>query len=128
MSRKQEGIDIIKLMTFGSHKGWNEFLADCYKKNNINELARVKYQLAVGMTDLAKQKLNTEKIDLTFIRWSRSLEITAKKIIKKMYPMPTDSISRDDLALIGSDDRTKIQKAKRARDAALAEFLRKSSF
>jgi hypothetical protein len=128
MSRKQEGIDIIKLMTFGSHKGWNEFLDKCYKNNNINELARVKYQISVGMTDLAKTNLNTEEINVQFVRWVRSLEITARKIIKKMYPMPTDSISRDELALINRDDQKKIQKAKRARDAALAEFLRKSSF
>jgi hypothetical protein len=128
MSRKQEGIDIMKLMTFGSHKGWNEFLDKCYKNNNINELARVKYQISVGMTDLAKTNLNTEEINVQFVRWVRSLEITARKIIKKMYPMPTDSISRDELALISNDDKTKIQKAKRARDAALAEFLRKSSF
>lgn len=128
MSRKQEGIDIMKLMTFGSHKGWNEFLAKCYKNNNINELARVKYQISVGMTDLAKTNLNTEEINVQFTRWIRSLEITAKKIIKKMYPMPTDAISKIELDLISNSDQTKIQKAKRARDAALAEFLRKSSF
>lgn len=125
---KFDSIDVMKLYTFGSSNGWNEFLSHCYETNNINKLAKVKRELSIGMDNLAKQQLNSDDINTQFVRWVRSLEITAKKIIKKMHPMPTDTTSKLQLDKIDSVDREKIQKAKRERDRALQDFLRKSSF
>lgn len=127
--RKFEPIDLMKLYTLGSHKGWNDFLNECYAKNDINRLAKVKYQISVGMDDLAKQKLNTEEINIQFVRWVRSLEITAKRIIKKMHPMPTDNVNSLQLQTMElSGEKDKALRAKRARDAALQDFMRKSSY
>lgn len=126
--RKHNAIDLMKLYTLGSSKGWNDMLADCYAKNDVNRLATIKYQINCGMDDLAKQKLNTEEINIQFVRWVRSLEITARKIIKKVNPMPLDNINNIDLSAMDKNYKEKIQKAKRARDEALKEFMRKSSY
>jgi len=126
--RKHEAIDIMKLYTLGSANGWNDFLSKCYKTNNINALAKVKYQISVGMDDLAKQKLNTDDMNNWFARCVRSLEITAKRIIKKVNPMPFDGISKIQMDNISASDKAKMIAAKRKRDEALKEFLRKSSY
>lgn len=126
--RKTEAIDLMKLYTLGSTKGWNDMLAECYSRNDVNKLALIKYQISAGMDDLAKQKLNTEDINVQFVRWVRSLEITARRIIKKVNPMPLDNINNIELSSMESNLKTKIQKAKRARDEALKEFMRKSSY
>lgn len=126
--RKSDGIDIMKLFTLGSGNGWNEFLNKCLRKMDINSLARVKYELQVGMTDLEKQKLNTEEINILFLRWCKSLDDTAKKIIKIKYPMPGDSITNVELNLHTKKEQSKMLEAKRLRDKALNSYLHKSSF
>lgn len=95
---------------------------------DINSLARVKYELQVGMTDLEKQKLNTEEINILFLRWCKSLDDTAKKIIKIKYPMPGDSITNVELNLHTKKEQSKMLEAKRLRDRALNSYLQKSSF
>ena len=122
MSRKHEAIDLLKLYTHGSHKGWNDFLKKCLAKQNINELARVRYQLCAGMDDMAKAQLNTEAINVWFVRLNRSIELTAKKIIRARYPMPGDNGQKVQNFVLES------QAAKRKRDQELAHFMRKSAY
>jgi len=126
--KKYDGIDLMKLYTLGSANGWNEFLHKCYKNKNIDDLAKVKYQISVGMDNLAKQKLNTNEINNWFARCIRSLEITAKKIIKLKYPNPLDTMISTDLSKLSVFEKEKITKNKRQRDEALKEFFRKSSY
>lgn len=126
--KKHDGIDLMKLYTLGSANGWNEFLHKCYKNKNIDDLAKVKYQISVGMDNLAKQKLNTNDINNWFARCIRSLEITAKKIIKLKYPNPLDTMISTDLSKLSVFEKEKITKNKRQRDEALKEFFRKSSY
>lgn len=126
--KKYDGIDLMKLYTLGSANGWNEFLHKCYKNKNIDDLAKVKYQISVGMDNLAKQKLNTNDINNWFARCIRSLEITAKKIIKLKYPNPLDTMISTDLSKLSVFEKEKITKNKRQRDEALKEFFRKSSY
>ena len=78
----KQSIDVIKLYTLGSQKGWNEFLTKCYNNLDINSLARVMRELQIGMSEAATKKITDEKIEVFYLRLIRSLEITAKRIIK----------------------------------------------
>lgn len=126
--RKYEAIDLMKLYTHGSSNGWNDFLTECYNKNDINKLAVVKYRISAGMDDLAKQKLNSDAINVQFVRWVRSIEVTARKIIKKLYPLPNDTIVKSELDVLNKVEKEKMMKAKQLRDRALQDFMRKSSY
>lgn len=114
----------MKLYSLGSANGWNKFLKECLLSGSINELARVRYSLQAGMTDLANQKLNDENINLFYIRLIKSLENTAKQIVRIKYPMPHDLVIKGD-----AKDRPKTAlEAKRKRDKELEMFFNNSSF
>ena len=121
--RKVDAIDLMKLYSKGSHNGWNEFLNKCYLESNINALARMRYSVQAGMADLAKKKLNTDEINVWFCRITKSLEKTAKQIIKKKHPLPGDN------PLLGVKAEYKdLHSVKKLRDKELADFIRKSSY
>jgi hypothetical protein len=126
--RKSDGIDLMKLYSVGNDKAWNAMLTDCFNKYDINRLAKIKYQISVGMADLAKLKLNDDKMNEWFLRLMRSLEITAKRIIKKKHPMPGDNMSLIQSQEIDSIVKKKMLVAKRKRDDELKKFLKDSSF
>ena len=117
----------MKLWTLGSANGWNEFLTKSLESNNINSLARMRYSLQAGMDDLVKLKMNDEKMSVFYMRLLKSVEITAKKIIKKINPSIFDAPTLHGI-------KTKKQKplsaleAKRKRDKDLELFLTNSSF
>ena len=121
MSRRYEAIDLMKLYSMGSTNGWNKALTDCLNAQDINKLAKLKYQIQAGMDDLTKNNLNTPDLNVWFCRLIRSIEITAKKIIKLKHPL-------------GIDDPLKAKNfknqhdAKTRRDAELMAFMKKSSF
>ena len=122
MSRKFEAINLMKLYAQGSTNGWNDFLRECSVSQDINRLAKVKYQIQAGMDDLAKAKLNTPDIDVWFLRLVRSIEIEAKRIIKMRHPMPGDN------PLIAKKFEKSHLDVKRSRDRELAKFLKDSSY
>lgn len=127
MSR-HNGIDIMKLYTQGNTKAWNDMLDSCTAALDINRIAQIKRELQIGMTNLEKLKLNTNDINVQFVRWTRSLELTAKRIIKKKHPMPGDNLMITNLQEDDSNFKLKALNAKRKRDEELREFLRKSSY
>ena len=104
---------------FNAHAAWNQWLTKCFNQNNINELIKVRYGLQLGMDDLVKKKLNTPEIAQMFVRWTGSIEKTARKIIKKQNPVPKDLEQRDFL-------RWKAYKKKI--DVEFEKFLRKASY
>lgn len=118
--RKYDAIDLMKLYSLGSFNGWNEILTECYEKRDMNRLAKIRYQTQAGMDDLVKLKLNGPEIVEWYCRLIRSLEITAKRILKKKHPMPGDTNSfnknLDELS------------AKRKRDEEFNQFLYNSSY
>lgn len=125
-TRKYDSIDIMKLWAQGSANGWNEFLSDCSNGNDINKLARMRYSLQAGMDDLTKIKMNDEKMSVFYMRLLKSVENTAKQIIRKLYPMPHDAPT-----IHGIKSKKKplsALEAKRRRDKELELFLIKSSF
>lgn len=127
MSR-HDGIDIMKLYTQGNTKSWNDMLDSCTAALDINRIAQIKRELQIGMSNLEKLKLNTNDINVQFVRWTRSLELTAKRIIKKKHPMPGDNLMITNLQEDDSNFKLKALNAKRKRDEELREFLRKSSY
>ena len=139
MSRKYEAIDLMKLYTKGSSNGWNQELSKLYSAHDLNGLGKLLYRIQAGMDDLAKKKLNTEQIDVWFMRLTASIEKTARKIIREQYPMPGDAkpidLSMGKKVLQEKRYQNKYLKmhkdpleAKRARDSALADFLRNASY
>lgn len=121
--RKVESVDLMKLYSQGSSNGWNDFLNACYKSQNINALGKMRYAVQAGMDDLVKKKLNTDDINVWFCRLIKSIEITAKRIIKYKNPLPGDNplIAKN----IEFVDQRKI---KQKRDQELAKFLHESSY
>lgn len=122
MNRKHEAIDLMALYAKGSANGWNEFLTECFNKRDINRLAKVRYQICAGMDDIAKAKLNTDDINVWFVRLTMSLENTAKRILRKKYPFPQDN------PLIAKESDPKYLTAKRKRDHELQIFMKESSY
>lgn len=122
MSRKYEPIDLMKLYSSGSVVGWNKYLNECLAKRDINALAKLRYRIGVGMTDLANQKLNTPDIDYWFTRLQKSIENTARQIIRIKLPLPGDN------SLLPLQFRIKHNDVKQKRDQELAKFLKDSSF
>lgn len=121
MSRKPNAIDIVKLAAKSSAKDWNIFLTNCYRKKDMNRLAQARAQLQAGMAKAAKEKLNTEKLQILFIRLQNSIENTMKKIIREKYPNPCDN----PLDAINHPDALAL---KRRRDHELERWLKKTSY
>ncbi len=119
--RKHEAIDLMKLYSIGDNKIWNKMLTECFNQMNINRLAIIRYQIQAGMDDLAKNKLNNEQIIIWYCRLMKSLEITAKRIIKRKHPLANDNPLLTNLHSSGLE-------LKRKRDLELKKFLEGSSY
>jgi hypothetical protein len=120
-TRKYDEFDLLKLYSSGSFRGWNEYLNTCFLNNNINSLASMRYALQAGVDKLARQKLNDDKMSVFYLRLMKSVEDTAKKIIRKTHPLPTDNplIAKNNLDTLA---------IKRRRDAELELFFKNSSY
>ena len=118
MKGKPPKIDIMQLYAKSDSKEWNNFLASCLARNDMKSLEYVLYGIQLGMSDAAKKKLNTEKIDVFFLRLQRSIENTMKQIIRAKEPHPLDNA-------FNHEEFAKTIGAKRARDRGLEEHLRK---
>ncbi len=120
MKGKPQSIDLLKLYAQGSTNGWNEFLSDCARDQNLAKLEQVLYGIQLGMNDLAKQKLNTDKVNEWFVRLQRSIENTMKSIIKAKRPNPMDNP-------LGAKSAEALAE-KRARDQEVERYLRRVRF
>lgn len=101
-----------------AHGKWNNWLTKCLKNEDLADLMKVRYGLQVGMDDLYKRGLATPAICEMFIRWTKSIEKTARQIIHKRTRI-THAIRTDFL---------KAHEEKRRLDAEFEAFLRDSSF
>jgi hypothetical protein len=125
MSRKHQAIDLMALYAKGSANGWNEFLTECLAKRNTARLANIRYALQAGMDDLAKRKLNDDKMNLFYIRLLKSTEKTMKAILRDKYPNPFDNTALDKNKEFATAQWKEIKKN---RDHEFELFLRKSSY
>lgn len=119
--RKFEAIDLMDLYSKANSQTWNTFLTQCLKRHDIPKLVRVRYGLQAGMADLAKKKLNSEKMIQFFIRLDRSIEKTIKSIAREKNPNPCD----DPLL---APHHLELKDQKNARDHELELFLRRSGY
>jgi len=101
-----------------AHDKWNQWLTKCHREKNLPELMKVRYGLQVGMDDLYKTGLSTPAIAEMFIRWTKSIEKTARQIIKEKHKITHEIAKSNDKAL----------KQKRKIDAEFEKFILDSSF
>ena len=118
----QQQIDLMKLYTESNSVKWNDFLTECFRNHDINRLMATRIGLQAGMKVLADGKLNSDKINSWYIRLNRSIEETAKKIIRVRHPMPTDNPNNKEFKT------EKWIQAKKNRDNEFEEFLLRSSY
>lgn len=115
---KSEAIDILKLYAEGSAKQWNAFLAEALRRRDVAGLTDVLRRLAMGMDNLVQQKLNTDKINVLFLRLQRSVENTIRDIHRLKNPNPLFVISDKALHKDHIED-------KRRKQQELERFLHK---
>lgn len=119
--RRHESIDLLKLYSSSNTEAWNCFLTSCLQKQDITLLIKTRYGLQVGMADLVKQKLNSEKMIEFFLRLERSIENTIKKIVREKNPNPCDNPLEAHRFLQFSAN-------KKQRDHELELFFKKSGY
>lgn len=122
MARKHDAIDLMALYAKGSANGWNQVLTRCHRDHNINKLVELRYGLQAGLADLAKKKLDTEEVVVWYCRLIKSLEKTAKAIIRERHPLPGDN------PLKAKDWDKKWVEIKRKRDHELQHFLHAKTY
>lgn len=129
MARKHHAIDILKLYSEKGTKEWNEFLFMCRSAKNVSELKKTYYGLQVGMDDLAKKKLNSNKITSFFIRLQRSIENEVKKIYREVNMSPLDDPNyANRLKLFDRKKYDALYEKKKKRDSLCEKYLREGSF
>jgi len=143
MHRKYENVSILNIKEKMSTKDWNRFLAIIHAKRDVSRLKAVLYGLQADMSDLAKLGVNSQEVTSLFLRLQRSIEETARKIFREVYPSPLDTGTSDlsikaRLAVKGNMDTTSIERAKadfnkasiakKQRDEAFNTFLSESRF
>ena len=121
MKGRPEKIDVLKLYAKSDAKAWNAFLSKCLQTKDLHSLEKVLYGIQLGMNDLAKKKLNTEKINMFFIRIQKSLENTIRDVIRTRIPN-----ALDDPLNVGKFGQMKDSKQKRDQD--IERHLRKVRF
>lgn len=123
MSKHNLEIDLMTLFVKGDTKQWNEFLTKCFNNNDLQTLMNTRFGMQVGMTTLVKKKLNSDRIVIMYLRWQKSLELTAKKVLKRRHPLPGDD------ARAGNEDlKMDTLHIKKKRDNEFEEFLIRSSY
>lgn len=118
---KPPKLDLLKLYSEQNTARWNEFLKNCLDRRDLETLEKMLYGAQLGMDDLVKKKMNTDKVNIWFLRLQRSIENTMKQIIKARMPNPLDN------PLNASKFIQKIGE-KRHRDEQIERYLKKVRF
>jgi hypothetical protein len=121
MKGKPPKIDLLELYAKCNTNEWNNFLNKCLSTHDLHKLQITLYGIQLGMNDLVDQKLNTEKVNIFFIRLQRSIENTMKQIIKLKKPHPLDNA-------FNKEKYGHMLESKRARDQQIEMFLKKVRF
>lgn len=116
-----DGLDILKLYSEWDAPRWNRWLTERLAIADVAGLSDTRRRLQIGMDNLAKQKLNTPKVQEVFFRMQRSIEKTLEKIHERQNPNPLYLVS--DKAL--HKDHIKDKRNKRE---AFERFLKKTSY
>jgi hypothetical protein len=103
---KSEAIDVLKIYAEWDTTRWNAWLTERAKLGDFAGLADTRRRLQMGMDNLVRQKLNTDKVGRTFLRMAGSIEKTMRQMLFRLYP----------------------NKSKKELDLALELYLRRTSF
>jgi len=125
MSSSEE-ISLLEVYTKSSTGKWNNWLARCLKDHDIHNLKKVYKGLQIDMNNLVKKKIADDKLNEFFIRTTRSIEITLKKILKQKHPSPLDRVGKN--KVIDLEDHLKHLNNKRKRDQEFESFLKDCRF
>jgi len=81
--RKWPNVSILNLIIKSNSEKWNRMLTECFVKNDLNTLVRLRYGIQADMSDLSKANLNSSQVMTHFLRFNNSLEKTIRKIFYK---------------------------------------------
>lgn len=129
MSHDHEGVDLLALYSKANSSEWNKFLTLSLKNEDLNGLGLMRRRIQIGMNNLVKQRLDSPKMNEFFLRLQRSIENTAKQVLRRKHPSPLDS--PDSAKKLQIDDTKAFLKhhaAKKKRDQEFERFLRDASF
>lgn len=124
MSYKYPAIDILKIMAKSEREEWNAWLRKRYELKDLEGLIAWRYGMNLGMAVCRKRGVVTDnpgdawsqEIVNLWIRMTRSIEITAKRVIKERFPMPGAKENPD-----------RFREVKKKRDLEIHRFMRESS-
>lgn len=125
MERKYPNVSILNIHATMDNEQWNAYLTRCLQERNVSTLMKVYYGLQADMSDLAKANINSESVSTLFIRLTRSIEKTVKRIYREKYPSPLDNPLQ---ARNWTEDLAKHKIMKKNRDLEFEKFLRDASF
>jgi hypothetical protein len=108
------------LYAYGNVQRWNSFLDKCLVNLDLQRIVEVRYGIQAGMTD-TPDSTRTDKVCKLFLRMQKSLEDTARRIIRKKHPLPNDNPNI-------AQNFSELRETKRKRDIEFEKFMRESSF
>lgn len=127
--RKWSAIDLYALYANSNSSDWNKAMAECVAKKDVTRLQKLLYGIQVGMDNIVKNKMASDKIHSFFIRLQRSLENTAKIVFRSLYPSPLDDPQRaSQIKKTQPKEFEKWLKIKRKRDQELEKWRKGASF
>lgn len=129
MKRKYPTLDVLRIMQEWDSDIWKAFLNKAYEERDLEVLKKTLYGLQSGM-DMASQKMELpDKVVQIFLKLTRSIEQTAKKILRKKHPSRFH-VQDPKTALMTSspEDIRKEMEEKRKRDVEFTNFLRDARF
>lgn len=78
-------INLLNLIIKGNQNQWNAWLYKCEQTMDMEGLAKVLSGIQQGMDTLVKQKLNTDNLNLLFLKMQRSIETSMKNVWRRKY-------------------------------------------
>jgi hypothetical protein len=127
VKHRYPAIDLIALATKWTAKEWSHLMRKCERENDLERLRATLYGIQRGMDILAKSHLNTPKLCELFAIWTRSIEVSAKRIFRKKYPSILET-KRDKTTQISQAELQQEFLNKKKRDVEYQKFLRDSRF
>lgn len=85
---------ILGIYLKSDEKEWNKFLFACLAYRDMTKLLTVRKELQKDMANLAKRKMNFDKVNTLFLRLTRSIEKSAKQLWNEAYLKPDMPISQ----------------------------------
>lgn len=143
INRKWPNVSIIGIKDKLSISNWNSFLTKCYRENDVLSLKKILYGIQADMSDLQKTGVADSEIVNLFLRLQTSIEKTARRLFRKIYPSPLDdprnnARTNKRLLIKNGSDTTSIERAKadfyksevakKKRDHEFEKFLTDSRF